>query len=247
MNGLFVHNTSNDLDHDLMDALNSMGMNDKPSPQNEYPLKTSIILEDGNDMALHEPRPSVENHSSSRDLMAHMHGLTPMPKPPLRRPRLSMGSVATNGTCSKFSAASPFPPAPLSTIGKNAQMKCFTHEFVETPMMKPTGWGSCPVEGRDWGASDDCEEGITQELIQRLNQALLESGMLTGDVDQRSLLVLRLWLTLCSSDSEQANLTNSRISLTMNQDRSPWTWNLKLRVNTGATKAVLKVPANEMR
>lgn len=186
-----------------MNAMDSLGMNDNTILQNDYAVKNSVILEDGNERTPHEPRHSIENHSSSTDLMAHMHGLTPCPKPSFRRNRLSTGSAATNGTCSKYSAASPFPPAPLSTLGKNSQTKCLTHEFVETPMMKPLGWGSCPVEGRDWGASAECEEEITQELSNRLHQALLESGMLTLFI----LVVLSSgaadWLPLCAGKLDE--------------------------------------------
>lgn len=189
---------TNALDDNLVNAMGSLGMNERPTLQKDYPVNTSIILEGGNDLPLREPRYSLENHASSRDLMVHMHGLTPCPKPPVRRPRLSTGSVATNGTCSKYSAASPFPPAPLSTVGKNSQMKCFTHEFVETPMMRPNGWGSCPVEGRDWGASDRCDEGLTQELMLRLNQALLESGK--PELKERSICLHLRRLTIIPSN-----------------------------------------------
>jgi hypothetical protein len=59
-------------------------------------------------------------------------------------------------------------------------MKCLTQEFVETPMMKPVGWGSCPVDGRDWGTSEAINESTTQDLLQTLDHCLQEAGAPIG-------------------------------------------------------------------
>lgn len=167
---------TNDLDLDLMNAMKSLDVKEMPAhvePAQNTNDHATVVFEDLNDVASHAPRHSIDHHTSSHDLMAHMHGLTPIPKMPSRPPRLSTGSVATQGTVSKFSAASPFHTAPTNT-GNTIQ--CMTHEFVETPMMKPAGWGSCPVEGRDWGTSNAVEDIIIQELVRMLDQTLIEAG-----------------------------------------------------------------------
>lgn len=143
-------------------------------------MRPSIIIEDGDDLSRRDPRPSLENHSNSRDLMAHMHGLTPVPRRG-RPPRLSLqsvGSVSTTGTATKkFNSASPFPQPPISTIG-SSHVKSFAYEFVETPMMRQpdVGWGSCPIEGRDWGCSTPCENAILQAMLRRLERARIDAG-----------------------------------------------------------------------
>lgn len=173
-----IQNANNHLDCDLMHALDSLGMDDKATDEAAaFTGKPSIILEDSCDIPLRDPRHSLENHSSSRDLMAHMHGLTPISNP-TRPPRLSIGSVSTQGNINKFNVASPFPQPPLSSIG--CHVNCFTHEFVETPMMKPLGWGSCPVDGRDWGTSEGCDERTGQALLRMLEWACQEAGKSTS-------------------------------------------------------------------
>lgn len=46
--------------------------------------------------------------------------------------------------------------------------------------MKPQDqrWGSCPIEGRDWGASDGCDPTIIEELSRRLEQSGIDAGTL---------------------------------------------------------------------
>lgn len=158
----------------------ALGMNGSKRLKQDFPVKSSIILEDDDDISLHDSRPSLENHSSSQDLMAHMHGVTPVPKrgKPPRLSLQSLGSVASCGMASKYSAASPFPQVPLSSIGKNSHAKCFATEVLETPMMKPQdlGWGSCPVDGRDWGSSAQCDPNILEDMLRRLEQMRVEAG-----------------------------------------------------------------------
>ena len=170
-----------ELDSDLMQAMESLGMNQRPAhAQLSAPATTESVtaFEDLADHPSREPRPSLDSHACSHDLVAHMHGMTPVPKMPPRPPRLSTGSMATQGTVSKYNAASPFPLAHVSTVG--SAMQCHTHEFVETPMMKPIGWGSCPVDGRDWGISERIKESMIQELLQTLDESLREAGALIG-------------------------------------------------------------------
>lgn len=163
------------LDDDLMQGMQALGMKDREHLPREFPLQASIILEDDEESSLHDPRPSVENHSNAHDLMSHM-GMTPARQS--RPSRLSLGSVATAGTASKYTAASPFPQPSLASAKSS---HCKTFEFLETPMAKPLdlGWGSNPVEGRDWGKSEQCEECVLDTLLQKLKQAQVEAGMWT--------------------------------------------------------------------
>ena len=45
-------------------------------------------------------------------------------------------------------------------------------------MMKPPeqGWGSCPVDGRDWGTTESCNEAIIKMLFQRFQSAQSAAG-----------------------------------------------------------------------
>jgi hypothetical protein len=119
--------STNAVDDELLQGMMSLGMNVKKSPlppqeQQQHPI-TSIIFEDSDDMScIESSRPSLENYASAKDLMAHMHGMTPVPRR-CRPPRLSlqsMGSAATNGTASKYSIASPYPQPPLSMVGRKS-------------------------------------------------------------------------------------------------------------------------------
>ena len=165
-----------------MQAMESLGMNQRSAhAQLTAPVTIESVttFEDLAGLPSREPRQSLDNHACSHELMAHMHGMTPVPKMPPRPPRLSTGSVATQGTVSKYNATSPFPTAHVGTMG--SAMQCLTHEFVETPMMKPIGWGSCPVDGRDWGTSEAISESMIQELLQTLDQSLRGAGALIGN------------------------------------------------------------------
>lgn len=124
--------STNAVDDDLLKGMASLGMSEqKTQPSQEqrnHPI-ASIIFEDSDDMScIDSSRPSLENHTSATELMAHMHGMTPVPRRS-RPPRLSLqsiGSAATNGTASKYNQASPFPP--LSTVGG----KSLATDFVMT-------------------------------------------------------------------------------------------------------------------
>lgn len=96
----------------------SLGMSDKKkSPRfsdQQQPLG-GVILEDSDEISfLKASRPSLENHTSARDLMAHMHGVTPIPKKG-RPPRLSIESINSTGASGMsrgiFDDMSPYPEA----------------------------------------------------------------------------------------------------------------------------------------
>ncbi len=178
--GMIFPEATTHLDSDLMKALVSFGMDDKATHiPTVFAGKPSIMVEDTYETSMRDPRHSMENPSSSRDLMAHMNGLTPNPTRP---PRLSTESVSTQGTISKFNIASPYPQPSLCSIGSH--LKCFTNEFLETPMMKPAGWGSCPIDGRDWGTSEGCHELISHSLLGMLEWACHEAGTYLSNLHQ---------------------------------------------------------------
>lgn len=172
--------STNNVDDSLLEGMKALGIEEKNTPHREHhhPI-SSIIYEDSDDVSFHEAsRPSLENHQSATDLMAHLHGMTPVPRkgrpPRLSFDSMSMGSVATHGTASKYSAASPYLQPPMSTVGG----KSIVNDFVMTPCMKPQdqGWGSCPVEGRDWGTSEPCDPVIIEELSRRFEKSCIDAG-----------------------------------------------------------------------
>lgn len=173
--GNLLPQASNDLDPELMKGLDSLGMDDRPPIAKSVSAvpESSIVLDDDCEVPLRDPRDSLENHSSSRDLMAHMHGLTPIDTH-YRRPRLSTGVGPMQGTINNFNIASPYPQPMVSTVACHS--KNFSNDFVATPMMKPVGWGSCPLEGRDWGISEGCDERVSQALLRMLELASHEAG-----------------------------------------------------------------------
>jgi hypothetical protein len=170
--------SSNNVDDDLLKGMKTLGLNDKKNPPTEHnhPI-SSIIYEDSDDVSFYEPlRPSLENHQCATDLMAHLHGMTPVPMKgrPARLSIDSMGSIATNGTSSKYNAASPYPQHPMSTVGaRSAAM-----DLVMTPCMKPQdqGWGSRPVQGRDWGTSEPGDPAMIESLSGRFEESCVAAG-----------------------------------------------------------------------
>lgn len=43
-------------------------------------------------------------------------------------------------------------------------------------MKQDDNWGSCPVEGRDWGASERGDDGAINELTSRFEDACRAAG-----------------------------------------------------------------------
>jgi hypothetical protein len=130
-----IAESNDDIADTLVHAMESLGMEERPirTVTIESPA-TTFCIDDNDHLSIHhdKSRPSMDNHTCARDLMMHMHGESPMCKS-TRPPRLSMqsiGSVNALGTACKHMAASPFPQAPLSAMGKNSIGKCM--EFVET-------------------------------------------------------------------------------------------------------------------
>jgi hypothetical protein len=119
---------------DLVNRMMSLGVDESPQEDsmNAAPVRSSIIFEEDDLSPFADlSRPSMENHASARDLMCHMHGMSPVRSKPLR-PRLSNQSLGSLGTGYKHIAASPFPQAPISATAFNSHKKSLTFDFVET-------------------------------------------------------------------------------------------------------------------
>jgi len=168
----------NDLDLELLDAVNSIGLADKPNQNNRdsvASLTRHVTLEprqdclDGivdNDAQCGRPsRHSGEHHSGGLDLLQNMHGYSPMSTS--RRPSRLAGN--RQPVCS-----SPF----VASVHSGARGR-YSHgsECVETPMAKfgIVDWGS-HQKGRDWGISKCCPELILHELVRRFEERLLNEG-----------------------------------------------------------------------
>jgi hypothetical protein len=136
-NGLFPSFTpNNDIDSDLAEVMKSLGIEESNDAalSRTVTLEPSIVVEKETDFSTdhYRSRSSLENHTSARDLMIHMHGLTPVRKEVTKPPRLSLQSMSSAGTACNYYAASPFSTAPMSAIGKSNYTNCLTPHFVET-------------------------------------------------------------------------------------------------------------------
>ena len=112
-----------------MEGILSLAVIDKSeAPFPTQKVDSTIVFEeiDGGET----PRPSLENHANARDLMCHLHGMSPAcsNKLPHRLSISSISSVAGNG--SNATNASPFPHAPSSTL--KGHKKSLSFDFVET-------------------------------------------------------------------------------------------------------------------
>lgn len=102
---------------DLSSRMMSLGMSNKKKKElrfsDQHLPMGGIILEDSEEASFMEAsRPSLENHTSARDLMAHMHGVTPILRKG-RPPRLSIESIGSVGASGMprgiFDDMSPYP------------------------------------------------------------------------------------------------------------------------------------------
>jgi hypothetical protein len=53
------------------------------------------------------------------------------------------------------------------------------------------GWGCCPVDGRDWGGSDNCNESVINELFERFKQAQAGAGEFSCSVSSTRVGLLK--------------------------------------------------------
>ncbi len=56
--------------------------------------------------------------------------------------------------------------------------------FISPLMAKDRGWGSRPIDGRDWGTSLSCENATLHELINRFERCLEMNGTFPRYVDE---------------------------------------------------------------
>lgn len=54
----------------------------------------------------------------------------------------------------------------------------FPFLWFKSPMMQSVGqgWGSCPIQGRDWGTSDPSDQAVTEKLMRKLEQSRADAG-----------------------------------------------------------------------
>eukprot|EP00934_Nitzschia_sp_Nitz4_P000802 Nitzschia sp. Nitz4//scaffold39_size137210//25365//29046//NITZ4_003189-RA/size137210-processed-gene-0.85-mRNA-1//1//CDS//3329550353//802//frame0 len=182
------------LDTALLQGMSNLGVNEKtPLPVLVPPVTTSFALDDDDEYAIRISRPSVENHSSSRDLTAHLYGTTPVPSRG-RPPRLSLQSTGSMSAI-KGVAASPYPQ---STI----KVKQFTTtECLETPMARqPVIWGAGPENGRDWGLSSACNAEILERMLNKLKDVEEDFGKkdstTLGEIEEGTLRPFSLGMDL---------------------------------------------------
>jgi hypothetical protein len=101
----------------LADHMKNLTMEEKPDILNQR-SKLEVMIENEEIVGetIDVSRPSLDHHTSSIDLMSHMHGTTPIrPRQQGKPPRMSMLSTVSN-----VSMASPFP------------VMNFVDEFVST-------------------------------------------------------------------------------------------------------------------
>ena len=120
---------SDDIDMELILGMGSLGVNEKS--QATSIVESRIVFEEHDDSCVETSRPSMENHASARDLMCHLHGMSPAPCKAAPA-RLSLHSIASSGTACKHVVNSPFPSATISSTGLNSHKKSLSFDFVET-------------------------------------------------------------------------------------------------------------------
>ncbi|KAG7361353.1 protein kinase domain containing protein [Nitzschia inconspicua] len=170
----------------LLDGMKHLTMEDKPPSQAAISTFDVMLENDENVKDSDHARPSLDHHSTSIDLMSHMHGTTPIrPRQQGKPPRLSIQSTVSN-----VSMASPFP------------VMNFVAEIVSTPRIDASEecWGSCEVEGRDWGSSVPCDPEILEILMVELDQNCSEC--VPGDCSRKSPLITLSTLAKDKSDNE---------------------------------------------
>jgi hypothetical protein len=128
-------------------------------------------------------RPSVDSIVHANDLNLHLHGHSPMVnigKPP----KLSIGSLSSTGSFPQ----SGNTPLPIGSVPVQ------NFSFIGTPVIsEDRGWGSRPVEGKDWGSSLRCEVSVLTELTARFEESCrLEGGRFRNDKREKSDLPYRL-------------------------------------------------------
>lgn len=143
------------------------------------PLARMVTLpDDMNYSAISKPaRLSYDNSiMDARDFVSHMHGYSPqvhhnniIRPPALTLPRRKFAE--TNTTVQNISPAIPNITAALS------------FDQIETPGVHKLNkrWGSRPIDGKDWGQSDECKDTVIDILLGRLDEACACVGSVIVD------------------------------------------------------------------
>jgi serine/threonine protein kinase len=114
------------------------------------------------------PRPSFDLQTGSQDLLLHLDGDSSEDES-IRPSKMSMGSMCSTGSFNRHRGSAPFASthAPIQS-----------HDFVETPLMKQDeGWGSRPVQGRDWGNSCTCDLNVIDALLSDFEESGRRAGV----------------------------------------------------------------------
>eukprot|EP00977_Amphora_coffeiformis_P006730 scaffold1484_cov173-Amphora_coffeaeformis.AAC.8 len=155
------HHNQCPLDFDLASDLEKLTVADKVEPPSQQLLLNNTSrLSFGSSRPSFDtaPRPSFDPSVCEPDTLYILGHETPAP----RACQMVMSSTDQSmGTGNRNSSISvPMSVAPMQSL-----------EFVETPQIKQdVGWGSRPVEGRDWGTSDPSDSYLMESMDKRMEE-----------------------------------------------------------------------------
>ena len=110
-------------------------------------------------------RESVEHSVCGHDIVQHIHGVSPFhARERLRPSRLQMSNQTP------LHESSSGLPDPISHAPRIISQTP-SYSVLETPLPTRSVWGSQPVQGKDWGQSRRCGEGIISLLLNHLETA----------------------------------------------------------------------------
>ena len=148
------------------------------------------------DASFEAGRPRVPRHSGEYsvdgggavDIMQHINGFSPDSdsggRDGVRGPRPPRISFPSRQGPRSICRDSLMPPVEESTPAPPSQVKMMslvkatpTFDVIETPMPEdgPGFWGSRPIPGKDWGASNKCDAAILAVLLQNHDQIFADS------------------------------------------------------------------------
>lgn len=115
-------------------------------------------------------RPSLDSHSGAdADFNLHLYGHSPRLSHKIGKPpKMSIGSICSAAT----SRGNSTPFANNTAI-------CSNFDFVATPLTnEPEGWGSRPIAGKDWGASEACDDIVVGKMLSQFtSECIIDSDL----------------------------------------------------------------------
>ena len=191
----FARLPSESTDDMLIDGMNALCFNEKDKDSSS--LIRHVTLDEQDSVArldrnnldtsprMGPSRPSIDSRCSSyfgadQDFMVHLHDFSPASLKPSRPPKMSLCSATSTVSNPRHEEKTPCRAG--LTNQTNAQL---TFDFVETPLMKQPGqgWGSRPVQGKDWGASEKCADHTIGLLVEQTNAELRKAGKDAQQID----------------------------------------------------------------